>query len=159
MDCWPSVRNRFERFRALDAGERRTALWALLLLPATAVALRVMGFCGLHAAVERALNPAPEPAAPTSRAQALAVTRLVRAVARRLPGSPSCLTTSLVGFALLRARGIASELRFGVRLRAGDLEAHAWLEVRGAVVGDPPAVGACFPPLHGALSTGGRVAS
>ncbi len=159
MDCWTSVRGSAERFRALDARERHTALRALLLLPVTAVALRLLGFRRLHAGVERALPSATEPASPTSRAQALAVTRLVRAVARRLPGSPSCLTTSLVCFALLRARGIASALRFGVRLRAGDLEAHAWLEVRGAVVGDPPAIGACFPPLHGALSAGRGVGS
>lgn len=50
-----------------------------------------------------------------------------------------CLVRSLAIQRMLRRRGIVqSELRIGVRVEAGKLLAHAWVELYGAVVGDSP---------------------
>ena len=55
----------------------------------------------------------------------------ITAIARRLPPLDNCLVRALAADAMLRRRGLDSEIRFGVRAR-GDgnkpLEAHAWVE-------------------------------
>jgi hypothetical protein len=59
-------------------------------------------------------------------------------VLEALRGWPTtCLYRSLAGYAALRAEG--QEVRFviGVRPERGELLAHAWLEQRGAPVGEP----------------------
>ena len=64
--------------------------------------------------------------------------RHIRAIERvghgLFPKSP-CLTQAIVVQRLLRKKGHASDLRIGVRKGTGQpLEAHAWVEYRGAVV-------------------------
>ena len=56
-------------------------------------------------------------------------------MARYLPFPTTCLTNSLVVDGMLRRRGYASEIRFGVRPpEGGALAAHAWVEHDGRVV-------------------------
>jgi Transglutaminase-like superfamily len=64
------------------------------------------------------------------------VVRAVDGVARRFPLRVTCLVHALTAQAMLRRRGYPCALRFGVRapVRAGAVEAHAWLEHGGAVV-------------------------
>ena len=65
------------------------------------------------------------------------VVRVVTAVARRWPGATTCLVDALAADAMLRRRGYASQLCFGVRppgSGAKRLEGHAWIEHRGTVV-------------------------
>jgi len=65
------------------------------------------------------------------------ITHAVTAIGRRLPGTTTCLIDALAADAMLRRRGHASTLCFGVlppRSRPRSLEAHAWIEYRGAVV-------------------------
>lgn len=53
---------------------------------------------------------------------------------------PQCLVRSLAIQRMLRRRGIpAGSMRIGVRMRNGSFQAHAWVELRGAVLGDSPA--------------------
>jgi len=61
---------------------------------------------------------------------------LVQLAVRRLPLASACLSRSLVLWALLRAQGVDSELRFGVRRVGDDLEAHAWVEHQGRPLND-----------------------
>ncbi len=50
---------------------------------------------------------------------------------------PRCLVRSLAIQRMLRRRGVrAGSLAIGVRLRDGAFEAHAWVELDGAVIGD-----------------------
>jgi hypothetical protein len=59
----------------------------------------------------------------------------ITAVAARFP-SATCLVQALAADAILRRRGLACELRIGVRVRGNTgvpLEAHAWVECDGAV--------------------------
>ncbi len=60
----------------------------------------------------------------------------ITAVAARFP-SATCLVQALAADAILRRRGLTSELRIGVRVRGNSdvpFEAHAWVECGGAVV-------------------------
>ena len=75
--------------------------------------------------------------------------RMVRIAARNHPWSMSCLHRSLVLHDMLRRRGVPALLRFGVRWRGDELNAHAWVECGGAVVNDAPDVAASFMPLEG----------
>ncbi len=79
--------------------------------------------------------------------RANAVAHLLARAARRLPWHSTCLVMALAARAMLRRRGIASVMRFGMRRgEDGQLEAHAWLEAGGGVVcGGPAAEG--FVPI------------
>ena len=53
---------------------------------------------------------------------------------------PQCLVRSLAIQRMLRRRGVSgSTIRIGVRLRDGEFNAHAWVEIGGVVIGDSPA--------------------
>jgi hypothetical protein len=60
--------------------------------------------------------------------------RVVAALRRR---PTTCLYRSLAGFASLRAAGEPVRLVIGVRVEAGEVVAHAWLERNGEPVGEP----------------------
>ncbi|MEF8780589.1 MAG: lasso peptide biosynthesis B2 protein [Haloferacaceae archaeon] len=65
------------------------------------------------------------------------VSRAVTAVHRRVPVSSTCLTQAVVGESLLTTGGHRPEFKLGVRKREGELHAHAWVELDGAVlIGD-----------------------
>jgi hypothetical protein len=59
----------------------------------------------------------------------------------------NCLRRSLALHRLLVRRGMASRLVIGVRRPAGGLEAHAWVESAGRVVGDRSDVASHYTPL------------
>ena len=75
--------------------------------------------------------------------------RLVESVSRLYPFNPTCLKKSLVLFWMLRRRGLAAELRIGVRKVGGTLEAHAWIEHEGRVLFDEDTASGFAPmPLN-----------
>jgi hypothetical protein len=126
----------WRRFRALSGGDRRLVAEAAVLLCLASPGLVILPFPVLRRLLDQ-----------FGRSQVLAAGRLpannvrriswaVTATARRLPVSTSCLVEALVAGAMLRRRGCACELRFGVRTPQGtsDLAAHAWIEHEGVVV-------------------------
>lgn len=135
-----------ERFRALPPSERRTLLAALWLLPACSAALRTLGLARVQRMLA-AIRPLPREAIDPRR-----VSYCVDAAARQLPVRSSCLTRSLVLHGLLLRRGLASEVRVGVRLADGRLDAHAWVESAGAPLNDAPDVGERYAAFDGALT-------
>ena len=57
------------------------------------------------------------------------------AVARRLPLRTKCIEMAVCLHAMLRRRGIASTLHYGIRRDdVGNLGAHVWLSIDGQVV-------------------------
>jgi len=72
---------------------------------------------------------------------------------RRRP--TTCLYRSLAGFASLRGAGEPVRFVVGVRVEAGEVVAHAWLERNGEPVGEPGdprprfAVAFAYPPAEG----------
>ena len=134
MGAWRS-------FAALDDGRRRLAAEAALLLALIRIGLWILPFPALQHALDRCARwraggrslSAPEPR-PGELDQ---VAWAVEAVARRLPGSTTCLAEALAAAAMLRSRAHAVEVRFGVERqngRARALAAHAWVECEGRVV-------------------------
>jgi hypothetical protein len=65
--------------------------------------------------------------------------RMVLAAARNSLVPSSCLERSIAIWWLLARRGIATQLRIGVRKDQGKLAAHAWVEYQGHAIGEPEA--------------------
>jgi len=120
--------------RRLSGSERRELALAWAELPAVWLALRVLP-------VRRLLAPRQSSGVTPERreggvAAARAAARLVRAAARFSPFPNTCLTRSIVLSRLLQRRGLAAEIRIGVRRGEGPFAAHAWVEVDGEAVSD-----------------------
>ena len=69
------------------------------------------------------------------------LTTLADWAARVTSGRQRCLPRSLLLLWLMRARGEPAELLVGAaRSRGTDLEGHAWIEIRGRLFADSPAL-------------------
>lgn len=138
-------------FGRLKPSERSLALEAAFGLTSTWFGLRIFGFRKWKIATEkvapRRLN-APESTERTLKTAT--IVRMEAAAARHLFFTPTCLVRSLVLAAMLRRRGLDAQLRIGARKEAGQFEAHAWVELDGAML--DPAAGAMpeFVPFDGA---------
>jgi len=77
-----------------------------------------------------------------------AAVRAVGAAARVTIPPATCLPRALVLCRLLRESGLPAEVRIGVRRADETLQAHAWVELRGEVVGDRSDIAHTFKPLE-----------
>jgi hypothetical protein len=117
----------YHRYRALGPADRGLVREAALLLVVARVGIAVLPVPHLRKLLDGKWG---RPRAPVER-----VGWAVTAAARRLPFRTTCLVDSLAADAMLRRRGYASEVRFGVRVPDGnELAAHAWVEHDGKVV-------------------------
>lgn len=140
-----SLRRKYRHVAALSSGERVLVLQALLLLPPVSIARRLISFKRLRGLIARL----PRLGAVTAgESQARRAAELVSAVAGNLPFNTNCLERSLVLWALLKQRGITSDLRFGVRQEKTHLDVHAWVEVDGLVLNDRPDVGQRYTVIN-----------
>jgi hypothetical protein len=142
IDSW-------RRIRELRSDAWWVLLPALILLPMTALILRLVGFRRVYGTLDRVL---PRPVADSlegrcTTERALSLEHTVRAVARRAPFDPGCLATSVCLWTILRSEGIAAELQLGVRRSDLSIEAHAWVSCRGRRLEPWPESWAAFPPL------------
>jgi hypothetical protein len=127
----------YRRFTSLDHSDRRLVLEAASLIALIWTGLRVLRFPTLRQVLDRYVRSSAAGNAFQSHATAIgqvgwAVTR----VADRFPVSVTCLVQALAADAILRRRGLASELYIGVRVSrnsAVQFEAHAWVESEGEV--------------------------
>ena len=62
--------------------------------------------------------------------------------------SMTCLRRSLALQKMLAQRGVATELKIGVRKELSMLSAHAWVEYRGKPIGEPEKVTVQYTPLR-----------
>lgn len=135
--------SRLAQLSALSPGQQRMLQAAWLWLPFFWLGLRVLGLPRLQALLQR--RPlAAEPASVLMLPEIQALGEAVNIAARHSPFPATCLTRSLLLGWLLRRRNVASELRIGVRLTQGILDAHAWVECEGVPVNDRPEVNAQF---------------
>ena len=122
---------KFWRLRRL---EKKLLFVSLLLLPLTALALRIIGFRRLKTALAT-LAPLQETGLPRSTdslmERAIVTEKIVRVAAWHGFYRSNCLHQSLVLWWLLRWQGLASQLRFGVNKDEGKFKAHAWIEILG----------------------------
>lgn len=143
------------RFRALSPPERRTFVSAMALLPLFWIALRVLGLQRLQARLHRkprlyALQGARP--GPLDLDDLMRVGALVNSAAHRVLGPANCLTRSLYLWWLLRRRDVYCQLRIGVRMTEGALEAHAWVEHAGVPINDRHDVSTAFEAFTDAVS-------
>ena len=145
---------KMEQWLALAAWEKWLLVQLTLLLPLVGLSLRVLGFkrtsrlldgTGRLAAGGREVNV-------DAWAWAERIGRLVNIAARRGPYKATCLGKSLALWWLLRRRGVAAELRIGVRLNEGVLDAHAWVEHAGVPINEQPDVAEEFAPFRGTVA-------
>lgn len=123
------------RYRALDAPDRSLVVEAAMLLAVVRIGLTAVHFPVLRRALDRAVRTFSRHTAGTSASPVSRLTWAVAAVARRWPFRSTCLIESVAVDAMLRRRGYASEIRFGVRPPSGSaLAGHAWVEHDGIVV-------------------------
>lgn len=149
---------RWRTLRRLPWSERRSAAAALLALTGIRLALTSLGFRRVHGMLARwAAAPAPATQRPPAHraARAAATLRALDRAAGCGPSRPSCLPRSLTLWWLLRRQGLPAELRIGVRREGDRLEAHAWVEQDGVVVGDHADVHDRFHAFVGSIQTGG----
>jgi len=146
-----AVLRKIRTFRALPAALRRRTAAACAALALVTCGLRTCGFARLHRWLARTSEgrrlPAGE-ALPAARIDA----RALGLAARNLPLRALCLERSLALWWLARRRGADAALRIGVRRTGGGIEAHAWVEVGGVVVGDEPDVASRYLPFDGDVS-------
>ena len=107
--------------------ERWLLLRAAMLLPLTAVAVRVLPLPFL----QRLTSPSTA-SRMSDHERADRTAHMVAAAAEYGLYRASCLPQSLVLQYFLSRAGIRSELRFGVNKSDGAVRAHCWIEVNGA---------------------------
>lgn len=136
------------RFARASWDERALAAEAVALLAATSAAIALVPFRTVVARASRAreTGDGPSDGAIVTRAR-----RIVDAVADRVPWRAVCFQRGLTLHLMLRRRGVASVLHYGIAKQPeGTLKAHVWVTVGGRdVIGGEGAVGfarvASFP--------------
>ena len=142
-DSFASATTRWQRVRRLRPGDLLLGCAALIVLPLAGPGLRRWGLQGaqlrLSAWQPKRRRPVP---AHLALDAALRVAWVVEVAERRGIYRPNCLQRSLALWWFLGMRGIASEVRIGVRRRPGSpsgastLDFHAWVEYGGIVLND-----------------------
>lgn len=122
-------------FWRLSASRKYIAMDAAVLLLITWIGLRLVGFRRWKDWLERSAVSAAPGSADTSGA-AISLARLEETVARHLPFRTNCLENSFALYWLLRRNHVPAKLRIGARKIDARLEAHAWLESQGIVLGN-----------------------
>ena len=136
-----SYNARLVQFHNLTAMQKRMLLAAWLWLPLFWIGLRVLGLPRFQAWL---LKVPAQSALSLTIPVVKTLGETVNIAARHTPFPVTCLTRSLLLGWLLHRRGVASDLRIGVRLTQGKLDAHAWVECEGIAVNDNPDVNAQF---------------
>ena len=135
------IKAKLAKFAALPWPERRTLLTAMVLLPLFWLGLQCFGLGRMQAWLQR---PTPATDASLSMNEIARLAALVNSAAGLAPIPATCLTRSLLLGWMLQRRGVTSQLRIGVRMNQGKLDAHAWVEYAGVPINDQPDVGQQF---------------
>lgn len=138
------------KVRQLPAKDRRWLFQSVLLLPVIHLALLLLGYSRLQGMMEKLapLRSTKESVSDASLQRAREIARLVSIAAQHGPYKANCLRKSLLVWWFLRREGIPSEIRFGVRIVRGKIEAHAWLEYHSVIVNDSASVRHYYQTLY-----------
>lgn len=139
---------RLRRFNALPRSAKIVFVEAGVLLPLLRASLRLRGFRATQRTLQSFLGQPARCSAPArADSQTKKISRMVLAAARHSIFSTSCLERSLALWWLLARRGVASQLRIGVRTTGEKFEAHAWVEREGVAVGEPDGMHLHYSPF------------
>lgn len=145
------LKTRLTKFNVLSRSDRRILLPAMALLPLFRLGLRVLGLNRFQAWLQRG-NPPADSA--LSQTEIIRIATLVNIAAGQSLIPATCLTRSLLLGWMLRRKGVSSQLRIGVRITQGNLDAHAWVEYAGVPINDRPDVGDEFAAFAEILPPG-----
>ncbi len=140
-------------FLRLDGYARSIVFEAVAALMSTRLGLRVAGFRRWQAVLAWLAPIAPNSGDLNCLSGAREISRLEAATARHLFFQTTCLENSLALWWLLRRHGIAAELRMGARKEASRFEAHAWVELDGAILTEAAAEDVHFVPFERHVSS------
>jgi hypothetical protein len=120
----------------LRVSEKLTLLLMFASLPLISLSLGFAGYGRTRNWVER-FTPVsiPRIASTTDMESAERLAQLADIAGRRGLFSSTCLRQSLLVYGLLRLRGLGPELKLGVRKQDGLFDAHAWVSLDGAELG------------------------
>ena len=123
------MRHQLRQFRALPFADKQLLVSITLIVPMVEIGLREFGFKRVlrwlrHWSV---VNDGQS----NQLHEVQRHKRLLFLFHQQFPFAGRCLARSLTLWWLLQRRGIATDLRFGVRQQEGRFEAHAWVEYRG----------------------------
>ena len=121
---------KLQRWLELSADERALLGRAAVLLPIAKLALVGLGFNRTQRVFQWVFATRSQALSQSDSRRCAEITmKVVRIAALHGACRANCLPRSLVAWALLRRRGLDPALRFGARRRAGEFEAHAWVEL------------------------------
>jgi len=143
-------KTKLAKFSALSWPERRTLLAAMAWLTLFWLGLRVFGLHRFQFWLQRVNMPME---CGFSKEEILYIATLVNIAASQAFVPATCLTRSMLLGWMLQRRGVVSQLRIGVRLNQGVLDAHAWVEYAGVPINDQADVGEQFLPFVEILPT------
>jgi len=146
----------------LSAKERRLLAQAFMLLPLTRCGVYWLGIrrwqrlliklSPSHSKRAESLLPASSldrDDSLTAIARAQTIARVVKIATEQGMLHANCLQQTLVLWSLLRRNGIDSEICFGTRKQAGQVQAHAWVELFGIPLNEDKEVCEYFSPFAG----------
>ena len=119
-------------------------LAAMTWLPLFWIGLNILGLRRFQAWLQ---HDSPSIETAISQDEIIRIATLVNIAARQADIPATCLTRSLLLRWMLQRRGVASQLRIGVRMIQGSLDAHAWVEYAGIPINDRPDVNEQFAPF------------
>ena len=126
-------------------------LAAMTWLPLFWLGLNILGLRRFQAWLQ---HDRPSVESALSQDEIIHIATLVNIAARQALIPATCLTRSLLLRWMLQRRGVASQLRIGVRMKQGALDAHAWVESAGIPINDRSDVGEQFAPFAELLPLG-----
>jgi len=139
---------RLRRFSALPRPAKALFLRAVIFLPLLTLCLRVRGFRATQRLLRELVAPRKNrPCAAQAGSSVTLTSRMVQAAVRNSPIPATCLEQSLCLWWLLARQGIVTQFRIGVRIEGEKLAAHAWVEYKGAAVGEPQGTHLHFAPF------------
>jgi hypothetical protein len=141
---------KLHKFLALPVDDKLKLFLAALWLPLTHMRLRCFGLqsCLRKLAVANTGTARQETLDDGQFEQALACERSVALASRHGLVAGTCLSRSLTMIRLLARHKLNGQLRIGVNLDSGMLEAHAWVEVAGISLEQRGRGFEPFPPLN-----------
>lgn len=133
----------------LTAPERRQLTWMLLALPLIHASIGLAGYGRTRRWLDSLSHSAnPRPATQANIDSARSAARIASIAGRRGTVNATCLRQALLVYWLLRKRGLAPELKLGVRKHEGVVDAHAWVELEGQSLDPQPLVHKAFEPYN-----------
>jgi len=135
------------KLKQLSPFELWVLLQALFLLPLVVLGLRLKGFKRIQSTLASQLPAGDVSTGNNTLSQAHMIARMVSVASEHGFCTATCLPQSLLLSWFLKRRGITADLCFGVNKTETQLEAHAWVEVRGIPINDTEDVRERYTPL------------